>query len=75
MLTWGLLVKGRLRLAVLPANQAMNRFAYADSIGKRFGKWISDALGSDTRPIIIQDYERCFWTHEPREAWCAAGLA
>ena len=69
MLTWGLLVKGQLCLAVLPANQAMNRFAYADLIGRRFGKWISDGLGSDTRAFFIQDHERCLWAHEPPEAW------
>ena len=52
----------------------MNRFVYADLIGKRFGKWISDGLGSDTRSFLIQDHERCLWTHEPREAMRECGV-
>ena len=58
---WGLLTKGRLHVAVLPAKQAMNRWWYAWIVKRYFPQWLD---GCDK---VIQDYERCLRCAEPME--------
>ena len=56
---WGLLAKGRLHVAVLPARQAMNRWWYAWIVKRYFAYWLD---GCDK---VVQDYERCLRCPEP----------
>ena len=61
MRIWGLLTKGRLHVAVLPAGQAMNRWWYACIVKRYFPQWLD---GCDK---VVQDYERCLRCAEPLE--------
>lgn len=72
---WGLLICGRLSVAILPAGTAMNRHVYANLISTRFGKWIANGLGDGVSAFLLQDHERCLWAPEPRQAMKAINLS
>lgn len=62
---WGMLSRGRLRIAILRKGLTMNRGEYERLIRNRFRVW----LRGIRRPLVVQDYERCLRCSEPLAAF------
>ena len=74
---WGLLVAGVLFVTVLPEGENMNRHLYAKIISQKFPAWLTKALGKKKvkqGAFLLQDHEKCLWTHEAREAMETQGI-
>lgn len=67
---WGMLVTGKLHIAILPEGTAMNRHRYKTMIEQRFPQWLD---GVD-RPLLVQDFEPCLRCEEPLEALAEIGV-
>lgn len=67
---WGLLTGGRLHIAVLREGHVMNRWRYAEIVNKCFTKWLAGV----SKPLLVQDYERCLRCDEPLAACRSAGI-
>ena len=71
---WGLLIAGVLFIYVLPKDKVMNRSEYEKLIRTKFPGWIRSVFGKGVQPFLVQDHERCLWTHEPRQAMKDVGI-
>ena len=65
---WGLLSEGKFRMHVLPHGQNMDRFYYAELIEDFVDKHRGNC------DLLVQDFEKCLRSEEPREAMRAVGI-